>query len=157
MRRIQFFEIHEQPWFPTTLRNEITDSLQRGSEILKAHALISGLLQRAVAASGTLSIVDLCSGSGGPWSDLAQKLRGDTRVYRIRLTDKFPNLHAFENVRKCSADRIDFCLSSVDATDVPLEQNGFRTMFSSFHHFSPVQARTILQSAFNARQGIGTV
>jgi hypothetical protein len=38
---------------------------------------------------------------------------------------------------------------------VPAELAGFRTMFSSFHHFPPVNARAILQNAVNAKQGIG--
>ncbi len=37
---------------------------------------------------------------------------------------------------------------------VPAELDGFRTMFSSFHHFPPAQARAILQNAVYARQGI---
>src|ERR1700680_4889286 len=115
MRRIQFFELHEQPWFPPTLRNEITDALQYGSEVLKAYAPISVLLQRALEATRSRSIVDICSGGGGPWLDLSQKLRGDTVAYRIWLTDKFPNLAAFNKVRAASADGIDFYQSSVDA------------------------------------------
>jgi hypothetical protein len=152
---IQFFELHEQPWFPTTLRSEITDALQCGSEILKAYAPISGVLQHALDSSGAVSIVDLCSGSGGPWLDLSQTLRRDSRSYRIWLTDKFPNLLAFENVKASSADVLDFCPSSVDAREVPIELDGFRTMFSSFHHFPPAQARSILQDVVIARQGIG--
>jgi hypothetical protein len=155
MRRIQFIELHEQPWFPPTLRNEITDALQCGSEILKAYAPISGLLQRALDATRSRSIVDVCSGSGGPWLDLSQSLRGDTAAYRIWLTDKFPNLAAFENIKAASANGIDFCRSSVDAIKVPVELDGFRTMFSSFHHFPPAEARAILQNAVDAKQGIG--
>src|ERR1700674_4435465 len=98
MRRIQFIELHEQTWFPPTLRNEITDALQCGSQYLKAYAPISELLQRALDASGSSSVVDLCSGSGGPWLDLSRKLRRDT-AYRIWLTDIFPNRVAFENVK----------------------------------------------------------
>ncbi len=155
MRRIQFIELHEQPWFPSPLRNEITDALQCGSEVLKAYAPISTLLQHALDATRSRSIVDVCSGSGGPWLDLSQKLRGDTAAYRILLTDKFPNLAAFENVKAASASGIDFHRSPVDATKVPPELNGFRTMFSSFHHFPPAQARSILQNAVDAKQGIG--
>jgi len=154
MRRIQFIELHEQPWFPSTLRNEITDALQCGSEILKAYASISTLLQRALDAMRSRSIVDVCSGSGGPWLELSQKLRRDTAAYRILLTDKFPNLAAFENVKAASANGIDFHRSSVDATKVPVGLDGFRTMFSSFHHFPPAQARAILQNAVDAKQGI---
>ena len=155
MRRIQFIELHEQPWFPSTLRNEITDALQCGLEILKAYASVSTLLQRALDASRSRSIVDVCSGSGGPWLDLSQKLRGNAAAYSILLTDKFPNLAAFENVKAASANGIDFHRSSVDATKVPAELDGFRTMFSSFHHFPPAQARAILQNAVDAKQGIG--
>ena len=38
---------------------------------------------------------------------------------------------------------------------VPRELQGFRTIFTSFHHFSPEEARAILQNAVDARQGIG--
>jgi hypothetical protein len=155
MRRIQFIELHEQPWFPPTLRNEITDALQCGSEILRAYAPISVLLQRALDATRCCSIVDVCSGSGGPWLDLSQRLRGGKSPYRIWLTDRFPNLAAFEKVKAASANVIDFYRTSVDAMKVPVELGGFRTMFSSFHHFPPAQARAILQSAVDARQGIG--
>jgi len=155
MRRIQFIELHEQPWFPATLRNEITDALQCGTALLKAYAPIWVLLQRALDATRSRSIVDVCSGSGGPWLDLSQSLRGDTAACRICLTDKFPNVAAFDNIKAISANRIDFHRSSVDAMKVPAELDGFRTMFSSFHHFPPAQARAILQNAVYAREGIG--
>jgi hypothetical protein len=155
MRRIQFIELHEQPWFPPTLRHEITDALQCGSQHLKAYGPISDLLQRALAASGSRSVVDLCSGSGGPWLDLSRKLRVNTTPYRIWLTDKFPNCAAFENLKAASANSVDFYRISVDAMKVPADLAGFRTMFSSFHHFLLSHARAILQDAVNARQGIG--
>jgi hypothetical protein len=155
MRRIQFIELHEQPWFPSTLRNEITDALQCGSEILRAYVPISGLLKRALDAAGSRSIVDVCSGSGGPWLNLSQELGEGGRGYRIWLTDKYPNLAAFEKIKAASANGIDFYPGSVDVMEVPVELNGFRTMFSAFHHFPPAQGRAILQSAVDARQGIG--
>jgi hypothetical protein len=155
MRRIQFIELHEQSWFPPTLRNDVTDALQCGSEALKAYAPIFLMLQRALEATQSTAIVDLCSGSGGPWLDLSQKLQQNKIAYSICLTDKFPNLGAFKNVKATSANGIDFYGSSVDAMKVPIELDGFRTMFSSFHHFPPAQARAILRNAVDARQGIG--
>jgi hypothetical protein len=155
MRRFQFIELHEQQWFPPTVRNEITDVLQHGSQHLKAYAPISDLLQRALDASGSRSVVDLCSGSGGPWLNIIQKLRGGTTAYYIWLTDKFPNCAAFEHVKAASGNSVGFCRAPVDAMKVPEELVGFRTMFSSFHHFPPAHARAILQNAVNAKQGIG--
>jgi hypothetical protein len=154
MPRIHFVELHEQPWFPAMLRNEITDALQHGSGVLGAYSSISVMLERALDVTQSSSIVDLCSGSGGPWLDLSRKLQGDTR-YRIWLTDKFPNLTAFESVKAASAKGINVHKNSVDATKVPCELEGFRTLFSSFHHFSPAQARAILQNAVDAGEGIG--
>jgi len=87
--------------------------------------------------------------------DLYQKLRGNAGGYNILLTDKFPNVAAFEKVEAASANGIHFHRSSLDATKVPPELDGFRTMFSSFHHFPPAQARAILQDAVDAKQGIG--
>jgi hypothetical protein len=72
----------------------------------------------------------------------------------VWLTDKFPNRAAFETIQTASGNGVDFCLRPVDAMDVPAELIGLRTMFSSFHHFSPVDARAILQNAVNAKQGI---
>src|SRR5262245_54392038 len=43
----------------------------------------------------------------------------------------------------------------VDATRVPDELPGFRTMFSAFHHFRPEQASAVLADAVRMRQGIG--
>jgi hypothetical protein len=154
MRRIHFVELHEQSWFPVMLRNEITDALQHGSGVLGVYSSIFVMLQRALDVTRSSSIVDLCSGSGGPWLDLSRKLRGDM-PHRIWLTDKFPNLRTFENIKAASVNGINVRRNSVDATNVPSELEGFRTLFSSFHHFSPSQARAVLQNAVDARQGIG--
>ena len=43
----------------------------------------------------------------------------------------------------------------VDATRVPADLPGFRTMFSCLHHFRPAQAEAILRDAFERRRGIG--
>jgi hypothetical protein len=39
--------------------------------------------------------------------------------------------------------------------NVPAELTGFRTMFTSFHHFVPEKARAILQNTVDAGEGIG--
>jgi hypothetical protein len=160
MRRVQFIELHEQAWFPASVRDEITDALQFGFNLLKAYAPVAPLLQRALDSTGSRSIVDMCSGGGGPWLDLSRKLTprqlsGEPPALQIWLTDKYPNLGAIQNVRAASENRITYYAGSVDATNVPGELQGLRTMFTSFHHFSPEQARAILQNAVDAGEGIG--
>jgi hypothetical protein len=154
MRRIRFIELHEQPWFPASFRDETTDALQFGLNFLKAYAGIAPLLQSAVHSTGSRSIVDMCSGGGGPWLDLSRKFQTEGPALQIWLTDKYPNLRAFQNVKVASENHITFYRSSVDAMQVPPELKGFRTMFSSFHHFSPEEARAILQNAVDDSQSI---
>ncbi len=155
MRRVQFIEIHEQPWFPSSLRDGVTDALQLGFHLLKAYAPIAPLLQSALDSTRSRSIVDMCSGGGGPWFDLSRKLQTDPPGLQIWLTDKYPNLGALQNVRAACENHISFYPGSVEAMNVPGELKGIRTMFTSFHHFSPEEARAILQNAVDARESIG--
>jgi len=155
MRRVQFIELHEQPWFPSSLRDEITDALQFGLNLSNAYAPIAPLLLSVLDSTRSQSIVDMCSGGGGPWLNLSRKLQPEAQVFHILLTDKHPNLRAFQNVRLVSENHIAFYPDSVDAMKVPGELQGFRTMFTSFHHFPPEEARAILQNAVDAGQGIG--
>jgi hypothetical protein len=155
MRRLQLIEFHEQPWFPSLLRDEITDALQFGLNRLKLYILTAPLLQNMLNGTGSISIVDLCSGAGGPWFELSRKLSTDSAILQVWLTDKYLNARASLDGKALSENQVAFYPSPVSATDVPSQLNGLRTMFSSFHHFPPEQARAILQNAVNARVGIG--
>jgi hypothetical protein len=105
--------------------------------------------------SGTREVLDLCSGGGGPWRRLAaESLAGITPAIAVRLTDKYPNRSAF---RRAGAASSVLCFESspVDATRIPEHLQGFRTIFSSFHHFSPQSAGEILRDAMDQRRGVG--
>jgi len=119
-----------------------------------AYSATVPLLRKALHSTRDHGIIDLCSGGGGPWLSLLIKLKANGQSVRVCLTDKYPNLKAFENAKAISED-ISFHPESVDATKVPLELKGFRTMFTSFHHFSKGEAQTILRGSVNAGQGIG--
>jgi len=99
--------------------------------------------------------VDLCSGTGGPWL----RFVWEPRLIRaprlaILLTDKYPNKQAL--LRAGAASRqISVQVSPVDATAVPSHLMGFRTVFSSFHHFEPDAARAILEDAMIRGNGVG--
>ena len=87
----------------------------------------------------------------------SRKLQGGAprlQILRIWLTDKYPNLRALENAGAFE-NRITYYPDSVDAMKVPSELKGFRTMFTSFHHFSPEEARVVLQNAVDAGESIG--
>jgi hypothetical protein len=155
MRRIQFIELHEQPWFPKFLRDDITDTLQFALSNTAAYGSIAPLFQRALCAAKRHSIVDLCSGGGGPWLDLGRRLESGVAGFHVLMTDKFPNVTAFETAQARSEFPMNFYAQSVDAREVPRELDGFRTMFSAFHHFRPADARAVIQNTVDAKQGIG--
>jgi hypothetical protein len=157
MRRIHLIELHEQPWFPQFLRNQITDTLQNAMNFFGAYIPVAPLLQSSLDATRNSSIIDMCSGGGGPWLKLSPRLHsnGQAASLQILLTDKYPNLGAFQSASAASENHIAFHATPVDATNVPPELRGFRTMFTSFHHFQPAEARAILQNAVDSNQGIG--
>lgn len=155
MRRLHLFEIEDQSWCPAFLRDAMTDYLQHVILVTRPYHPIAGRLEQALLRAGAQEVVDLCSGGGGPWLSLQPALQNGGKTITVCLTDRYPNLAAFERVQAVSQNRIGFTSEPVDATQVPPEQAGFRTLFSSFHHFRPEQARAILGDAVRHRQGIG--
>jgi len=152
----RFFEFHDQRWFPKSLRDGVTDALQFILSLGGIYRPIVPILNKAVEASGAARIVDLCSGGGGPWLWLYRLLRvGNGRSITICLTDKYPNIEAFENARRKTDGKITFYPGFVDAASLPRDLSGFRTIFTSFHHFTPDEAVAILQNAVDDGQGIG--
>jgi hypothetical protein len=153
---MRLFEFHDQDWFPTELRDHVTDALQFVLCLGGLYNETSTRLNRAFRACGATRVVDLCSGGGGPWPSLHRTLYdGQGRLAEICLTDKYPNTSTFERVRRQSGGSISYWPESVDATDVPAQLLGFRTLFNSFHHFRRPEAIGILQNAVDRRQGIG--
>jgi hypothetical protein len=154
MRRVQLIEIHEQPWFPAFLRDQVTDDLQVLLSIGKPYGDILPQLREGIECSGADGVLDLCSGAGGPWPWLADALDRSGLHIRVELSDKYPNANARGRVRTNSAS-LRYRDESVDATRVPCGLAGFRTLFTSFHHFRPQEAREILREAVANRRGIG--
>lgn len=154
MRRIQFFEIHDQAWFPAFLRDAVTDDLQVLLGIGKPYGDILPELREGIERSGADRVLDLCSGAGGPWPWLAEELRRRGLCVCVELSDKFPNVAARARTRGSSAE-LEYHAEPVDATRVPSGLGGFRTLFTSFHHFPPEQAREILRDAVANGRGIG--
>ena len=111
-------------------------------------------LREGLEATRTHTIVDLCSGGGGPWFSLARELERAGLTPEVVLTDLFPNQEAFA-AAAAACPRLRFSRESVDATAIRSDLKGFRTLFTSFHHFRPDTARAILADAVRNRTGIG--
>jgi hypothetical protein len=139
--RLHLVELHDLPACPPSLRDALTDFLAFALNLSGAYDPAGPLLRRAIARTGARRIVDLCSGAGGPWPRLAPLVG-----VPVLLTDLYPH--------RGGAPGLSFHPEPVDARAVPPELDGFRTVFTAFHHFRPEEARAILADAVAKRQGI---
>jgi len=146
--------VSDHRWCPESVRAIVTDYLQFGAKKWKMDAAIVSLLRRALEHAGVHQVIDLCSGSGGPWLHIIRDLEGEGFPVKVLLTDKYPNAQAFKSARVVFGGLFDFCSEPVDAAHVPASLVGFRTIFSAFHHFHPPVASAILQDAVNRQQGV---
>jgi SAM-dependent methyltransferase len=159
MARVQLFEFEDLPWFPHVVRECMTDFLsflgQRGHVVYREFA---ERLAHALQVTGDDTILDLCSGGGGPALAIAALLREPLQTpVQVLLTDLYPNLPRLESARKSGHGRVAYRELPVDATAVPEALPGFRLMCNAFHHLSPAAARKCLADAVRQRRGIALV
>jgi hypothetical protein len=148
-------EIEDLPWCPAGVRDSATDYLQFSINLFKLYRSLTPRLCHALQQSGAQRIIDLCSGGGGPWLHLHAALHDAGVPVRVCLTDLYPNTEAFERIQRATGHAIEVVPTPVNAMQVPAELPGFRTLFSSVHHFRPDEVRAILHDAVLQQQGIG--
>ena len=154
MKRRQWFEWEDQAWFPVTLRNYMTDFLQLVANRFNFYHALVPVLANTLQGSQNAKVVDLCAGGGGGWERLVELLKSEVPELRILLTDRYPNLAAFERTQQVHPSVFEFESRPIDALNVPTDLEGMRTVFLAFHHFSPNAAIKILANAVAARQPI---
>jgi len=154
MKRLQLIEIHDQDWCPRTVRDAETGFLQFTIAATKPYAAMIPILATALQRTDARHVLDLCSGAAGPWLWLHPVLAGQGVNVSVCLTDKWPNMEGFDQAGGLTHQAIRYHAQSVDATRVPGELPGFRTMFTAFHHFRPEQACAVLADAVQKREGI---
>ena len=152
--RFHLFELEDQIWFPAILRDLATDYLCFIQATFGLHRAVVPLLAEVLRKTGRRQIVDLCSGGGGSVLEIQRALTAIGLDTRIIMTDRFPNLTAFQRIEQASHGQISFVRESVDARCVPDQLCGLRTIFNSFHHFRQSDATKILCDAVEAAQPI---
>ncbi len=153
MGRVQLFEIEDQAWCPKAIRDAATDYLQFSQRIGTPYAPVVERLRAVVARSGG-EVVDLCSGGAGPWPDILRAFAETNTRAHVTLTDKYPNIPAFQAAQADFPDAITYVAQPVDAAEVGPDLMGVRTLFAAFHHFPPPLARAILADAVRQRRSI---
>ncbi|MGD8494690.1 MAG: class I SAM-dependent methyltransferase, partial [Gemmatimonadales bacterium] len=123
----------------------MTGYLQVMIERLRLYDAAAPVIAHLLKDTGGRQIVDLCSGSGGPWPGLLARIAADGVDAHIVLTDLVPAHHDPAGLDGHPA--ITYHPASVSALDVPAELPGLRTMFTALHHFGPEQVREIFVAA----------
>jgi hypothetical protein len=155
MRRLHLFEFEDFDWFPDFIRNGITDYLRFLIDLWDVYKPAVPLIKKVIVEQKITEILDLCSGGGGYILRLNRYLNNlQSGKVKILLSDKNPNLHAFEFLKKKDVT-LDFLSMSVDAGNVPQELKGMRTLFSAFHHFDERFAKSVLSDAVKNNVPIG--
>ncbi len=156
MNRYHLIELSDQPWFPSFLFRECLEFLQHFENVSNVFGAAAPFLRRALNRLGTVQIVDLCSGSGGPWPRLSRHLEEEEGLaVKVCLTDKDPDAGLIRTDDRFSGNGIACCQDPVDATSIPADMDGLMTFFNAFHHFDPDTAGDILHDAARKGRGIG--
>lgn len=128
----------------------MTDYLGYVEGKFQLHRLALEPLSRALDDSAAARIVDLCSGAGGPLVPILREWAAEGRSVPAVLTDLYP--HA--GIANTGDGLFEYRREPVDATAVPPELTGLRTLFNGLHHFRPRQAKAVFADAVRARQPI---
>ena len=154
--RLRLFEFEDLPWFPAVIRSGMMDYLRFMISALRIYQPIVPLLAEALRRSGQCQLLELGAGSGGGTETLWRELRAEGVPHlRITLTDLDPQPEAWHEIAGHTHGAIGHENAPVDALAVPGSLQGFRVIFSAFHHFPPSAAEALLRDAVRAGTGIG--
>lgn len=146
MQRRHWAEIADKSWCPSWLRSAMVGYLQAVQEVTRPYADAARPLSELLEDSKSTSVVDLCSGSGGPWPGLHQQLETALgKKVDVTLTDLKPEPSAVN--RFAGVPGFVYLREAVLAEMVPKELKGVRTMFTGLHHFSPTDIAEIFEDA----------
>ena len=146
-RRRQWVELEDLPWWPAPWRDAGTAFLALALRLSGHASVLAARIEQMVARTGEQGVLDLGSGGGGPMATVAAQAPD----LRIVLSDLYPNQ---ASLRAVSGPNVDFVPSPIDATAVPRDLPGLRTMINAFHHLPPAAARAVLADAVAARRPI---
>lgn len=154
MKRIQLFEFEDFAWFPNFLRICLTNYIITVHRMLGSRADLAGLIDRILKRSPQKQILDLCSGAGGPMPGVLDSLQEEHghKDLQLTLSDLYPNTHAAKRINGNGRQDVRYHETPINASDVPDDKLGLRTMICSLHHMAPDTAKSILQDAKDDRQ-----
>jgi hypothetical protein len=151
--RLQLIELEDSPWLPRFLRDMMTEYLRWVMDASGCYDPAAPMIAALLRRSGGRDVVDLASGGGGPWLRLLPMIDAELgTAVRVMLTDLHPNLDAVARAARQSRGAIRGHAEPVDATDVPVDLRGVRTMFTALHHLPPDAVHQVMRAASVAHE-----
>ncbi len=155
MKRIHLFEFEDFKWFPSWLRDCMTNYIVAFHKILATHEQLAGIINKGLKHSKKKHVLDMCSGSGGPMLDVKQVLKDKHNIdVKFSFSDLYPHKKFANKINAKNDPSLTYLTGSVNATKVDKKINGLRTMICSMHHMKPDIAKGILKDAKDDNQPI---
>lgn len=100
MGRMHLFELEDKSWCPRVIRETTTDFLLGIYNVFNIYEPAYEKIVEILDKTGSDTIIDCCSGSGGPIRRLRDHLdKSGKSLVVINLTDKYPNASAFASLQ----------------------------------------------------------
>ena len=143
MPRIHGVELEDLRFCPDGLRREATEILVRGLNLLGWPAAVARRWGPWLRSLGDPRVIDCCSGASGPIEGILKQF-----PVRVTLTDRYPNVEAWQQLASRYPGWVDFDPEPLDARCLPAEyQHGVCSFFNSFHHLCPEDATKVFSEA----------
>ena len=142
MKRRRLFEFNESERCPGPIRRAITRLLQWGALSFPLYQAAVPLARELLEAQDLKQVVDLGSGSGGPWPALLRE-PGLSSI-RLMLTDRGLDpsaLQAFDEEQRASVELGPSTQNLLAPEHIP----GLRTAFACLHHLKPDELEAVFE------------
>lgn len=153
MPHIHLFEFLDLPWWPRVLRDQAAGYLE--ALLVRARPFTPSLplIAEALRRSHSHRLLDLGSGAGGPWRDLAPQL---SEVLGEPVHVLLSDLHVANGppLLQSAQAEVTWSQTPVNALAVPADAPPVRTLIDVLHHFRPDDAQRILKDAVARRAAV---
>ena len=156
MRRLQLIEFHEEPWYPEAMREIQREILHLANEHTGFAAALSEPFLEVLRETGASTVLDLCSGAGGPIVLVVRSLEAHgVRPPKVLLSDLYPNVEDWRRLRDQHPSWLDFVEEPLDATSIPGTIGGdLVTIVNALHHFPAEGVRGVIEGAVRREASI---
>ncbi len=115
---------------------------------------VVGVLTDALKRTASHRVLDLGSGRGGAWRELAHSLSDAGFSVSVRLSDRRPPERESLALPLTHRVAVSYEPEPLAAPNVPTTIGGLRTCFNAFHHLDPGQASDLLARVAASGEGI---